>query len=231
MLRLEHITIKYNERVIFHDLSYSFQENKIYGLIGRNGAGKTTLLKTIARLKKEEHGDIFWGDVSIKNKDYFDLDATFISDDHSFFQDLTMYEQMLFLCKIKGLQKTKAQKKIEEIVDLFKLGDYIDYFPHALSRGTLQRFGIAFGYLRGSKLLLLDEPFITLDPIQVNTLEKLLISQKSPNRIIVVSSHDLDSLEAICDEYLIIKDKNVIRYLPNEIGRSTITQIIGDSYE
>ncbi|WP_041638289.1 ATP-binding cassette domain-containing protein [Anoxybacillus flavithermus] len=131
MLRLEHITIKYNERVIFHDLSYSFQENKIYGLIGRNGAGKTTLLKTIARLKKEEHGDIFLGDVSIKNKDYFDLDATFISDDHSFFQDLTMYEQMLFLCKIQGLQKTKAQKKIEEIVDLFKLGDYIDYFPHA----------------------------------------------------------------------------------------------------
>ncbi|WP_041638293.1 hypothetical protein [Anoxybacillus flavithermus] len=80
-------------------------------------------------------------------------------------------------------------------------------------------------------MLLLDEPFITLDPIQVNTLEKLLISQKSPNRIIVVSSHDLDSLEAICDEYLIIKDKNVICYLPNEIGRSTITQIIGDSYE
>ncbi|PEJ52376.1 hypothetical protein CN692_21945 [Bacillus sp. AFS002410] len=231
MLELRDVTIKYEEKYILNKINFQFDTNKIYGLIGKNGSGKTTLLKTIMRLKKESSGDLLLDNTSINHTDYFDLDATFISDEHSLFQDLTMYEQMLFLCRLKGYKKEIARQKIDEIVGLFKLEEYVDYFPYALSRGTIQRFAIVFGCLRASRLLLLDEPFITLDPVQVNILEEMLISQKSKDKIIIVSSHDIDSLEEICNEYLIIKDSSLLSFAPNELNRQTISKLIGDSYD
>lgn len=228
---MKDLSIGYGKKSIVEHINLSIECNKIYGLIGRNGAGKSTFLRTIARLQDELKGSLVLDGETLENVDYFNMDVTFISDEHAFFQDLTMYEQMVFLCKINGMSKQEAIRKIDEVFDRFKLGEYANYYPYALSRGSLQRFALVCGYIRNSRVFLLDEPFITLDPVQVKTLQNVLLEYRNKHTIIIVSSHDLDSLEAICDEYLIIKGKNILPFKSHEIQLHNIAEMIGESYE
>lgn len=230
MIEIKNFEIGYENKIIAKNINLILKPHKIYGLIGRNGAGKTTFLKTIARLHQERNGEIIFAGKQINHMDYFDLDVTFVGDDHAFFQDLTMYEQLIFLCKLNKMTKNDAEEKISYLIKRFRLEEYMNYYPHACSRGTIQRFGLVCGYLRNSKLFLLDEPFITLDPIQVRTFENLLVEYKNENAVMIVSSHDLDSLEKICDEYLVIHHEQIHHFPSNEIDTERITELIGDSY-
>ncbi|NSL53267.1 ATP-binding cassette domain-containing protein [Calidifontibacillus erzurumensis] len=106
-----------------------------------------------------------------------------------------MFEQFAFLCKLNRMAKNEAETKISYLIKRFCLEEYLNYYPHACSKETIQRFGLVCGYLKISKIFLLNEPFITLNPIQERTLENLLVKYKNENTVLIVSSHDLDSLE------------------------------------
>lgn len=231
MLKLENLNIGYGSKSIISNINLVFETNKIYGLIGRNGAGKSTFLRTIARLQSELNGVISFNNIEVNNKDYFDLPLTFIGDEYAFFQDLTMYEQLIFLCKLNKMSKREAKEKISTIISRFHLEEYMNYYPHACSRGTIQRFGLICGYLRNSDILLLDEPFITLDPVQVNILENALLDYKDERKIMIISSHDLDSLERICDEFLIIHDQQITLFSKETMDLENITKLLSDAYD
>lgn len=89
---------------------------------------------------------------------------------------------------------------------------------------------IALGIIRDEDLILMDEPFITLDPVQVSIVEDLILQLKKENKTFLISSHDIDSLQAICDTYLILKDGKLLEYSPNEIDKNNISKLINDSY-
>ena len=122
-------------------------------------------------------------------------------------------------------------KKIKYLAKQLKLEEYMDYYPRSVSRGTLQRINIAIGMLRKSDVYFFDEPFITLDPVQVNIVEQMFLSYKSTTRIQIISSHDLASLETICDRYLILKDGQLLEFESGTLDRKQITKLIGDSYD
>ena len=231
MIQLDSISKSYGDKKVLNGITFEFKAGNIYGLIGRNGAGKTTLLKILMRIIRNHEGNILFNGNNINTMDTLDIPFVFIGDTPVLYQDLTAREQMLFICKLNKLSKKDAIKKIKYLAKQLKLAEYMDYYPRSVSRGTLQRINIAIGMLRKSDVYFFDEPFITLDPVQVNIVEQMFLSYKSTTRIQIISSHDLASLETICDRYLILKDGQLLEFESGTLDRKQITKLIGDSYD
>lgn len=231
MIQLDSISKSYGDKKVLNGITFEFKAGNIYGLIGRNGAGKTTLLKILMRIIRNHKGNILFNGNNINTMDTLDIPFVFIGDTPVLYQDLTAREQMLFICKLNKLSKKDAIKKIKYLAKQLKLEEYMDYYPRSVSRGTLQRINIAIGMLRKSDVYFFDEPFITLDPVQVNIVEQMFLSYKSTTRIQIISSHDLASLETICDRYLILKDGQLLEFESGTLDRKQITKLIGDSYD
>ncbi|HJA40380.1 MAG TPA: ABC transporter ATP-binding protein [Firmicutes bacterium] len=231
MIQLDSISKSYGDKKVLNGITFEFKAGNIYGLIGRNGAGKTTLLKILMRIIRNHEGNILFNGNNINTMDTLDIPFVFIGDTPVLYQDLTAREQMLFICKLNKLSKKDAIKKIKYLAKQLKLEEYMDYYPRSVSRGTLQRINIAIGMLRKSDVYFFDEPFITLDPVQVNIVEQMFLSYKSTTRIQIISSHDLASLETICDRYLILKDGQLLEFESGTLDRKQITKLIGDSYD
>ena len=231
MIQLDSISKSYGDKKVLNGITFEFKAGNIYGLIGRNGAGKTTLLKILMRIIRNHEGNILFNGNNINTMDTLDIPFVFIGGTPVLYQDLTAREQMLFICKLNKLSKKDAIKKIKYLAKQLKLEEYMDYYPRSVSRGTLQRINIAIGMLRKSDVYFFDEPFITLDPVQVNIVEQMFLSYKSTTRIQIISSHDLASLETICDRYLILKDGQLLEFESGTLDRKQITKLIGDSYD
>lgn len=231
MIQLDSISKSYGDKKVLNGITFEFKAGNIYGLIGRNGAGKTTLLKILMRIIRNHEGNILFNGNNINTMDTLDIPFVFIGDTPVLYQDLTAREQMLFICKLNKLSKKDAIKKIKYLAKQLKLEEYMDYYPRSVSRGTLQRINIAIGMLRKSDVYFFDEPFITLAPVQVNIVEQMFLSYKSTTRIQIISSHDLASLETICDRYLILKDGQLLEFESGTLDRKQITKLIGDSYD
>lgn len=230
MLEIKNIQMSYGPQIVLDDISYRFDKGKIYGLIGKNGAGKSTLLKIIMRLLRGNQGKVLMNSENVNDKDFTLIPVSFISDTALYYNDLTVYEHLLLICRVQNIKKNQALEKIKSILECLKLDNYKNNYPLALSRGTLQRLNIAIGLLKNSGIYLLDEPFITLDPVQVSLVENLLIDFKKSEKLLLVSSHDIDSLSNICDKYLVLKNGKLLEFLPENLSRENITELIGDSY-
>lgn len=230
MLKVENLTVNYDEIKVLNNISYSFKLGNIYGLIGRNGAGKTTFLKTISRLNKNNTGEIYLGNKNLSKSDYLDLELSYVSDSPIYFNDMTVLEHMLLICKIKKYSSKKANTVSENLLEKLKLEQYRNSFPNKLSKGTLQRMSISLSLIRNEEVLLMDEPFNGLDPLQVNILEKTIVEERDKNKLIIISSHNLESLKEICNTYLILKDGCFIEISPENITKESISDIIEESY-
>jgi len=228
MIQVRRLTKNYGSKVIVKEWSYCFEKGKIYGLIGRNGAGKTTVMKCISGLVLLDDGNIFTEQGDVTRKDYLDRSILYVSDEPIYYNDLTVYEHLWMVCRLENLDKASAKRNINDLVEKLCMEEYLHYYPDALSKGTLQRMMIIMNFLRKDENILLDEPFNGLDPIQLQqTLE--ICNQQRDRRSMIISSHDIESLGTICDEYLLFTQEGIKAYESNT-DRETITKLIGDSY-
>jgi ABC-type multidrug transport system ATPase subunit len=220
---------RFGDHEVFSGVSFSLTPGLIYGLVGINGAGKTTLLKILGRYISEHSGDILHHGKSILTTDALDLPFRFVGDTPVFFSDLTVMEHMLFVCKNRRLSKQEATATIEHAGEALSLNDYMNHYPGALSRGTQQRLNIALASIGDAELLLLDEPFITLDPVQVGNVEELIAQKHAPGQTRVISSHNLESLERICDKYLILHNGALHEFSSAEMDRQRVLELLDDA--
>ncbi len=229
MLELKKITKRYGSKSIVNNWSYTFENGKIYGLIGRNGIGKTTVMKCISGLCEPDELEIHTDMGNVSTLDYLSRNIYYISDEPVYYNDLTLYEHLWIVCKSERYKKQDAVEKIKDLVEKYKMGEYLNFYPSAMSKGTLQRMMLMIGFLRKTQNLLLDEPFNGLDPIQLKQSLDYCKANKA-DKCIIISSHDIESLEEVCDCYLIFT-KNGIVSLDEKIDRDRVNELIGDSYD
>ncbi|MDO4590633.1 MAG: ABC transporter ATP-binding protein [Slackia sp.] len=229
MFELMGVSKRYGDKLVLRDVDLRLEAGLTYGLIGVNGAGKTTFLKIAKRLIREHGGRVFLRDSDITDKDANDVSVSYVCDTPAFFSDLLMKEQMLLICRTHGLAKNDALARVGYYAEKLGLNPYLDYYPHALSRGTQQRFNVALSFLTDVDLYLYDEPFITLDPVQVGNLEDVFAERRGQGFTQVISSHNLESLERICDAYLVLNQGVVELFLQQDADKDRIMRCLNAS--
>lgn len=216
MLRLENVRKTYGSLVAVDDLSFTVKDGKIFGLLGENGAGKTTTFRMIMGLLEPDKGHIT---LDGKKIDYSETDKIgFVTEERSLLTKLTVYEMIEFYGTLKGLSKEKIDKKLDCWLDKFEIKDYKFKKIKELSKGNQQKIQFISAVINEPKLLILDEPFTGLDPINVRLLKDAVKDLQKKGCSIIFSSHQMEYIEDFCEELIIlVHGKAVINGNLNEI--------------
>ena len=219
MLKLDHVTKYYDDFLAVDDISFEIKEGEIFGLLGVNGAGKTTTFRMIVGLLDKTEGNI-----SLFNKkiDYSQTDKIgFLTEERSLLPSKTVLEQAIFYGTLKGMNKKQIEKRLDEYLKYFKIEDYKNRKIKELSKGNQQKVQFITSILHKPKLLILDEPFSGLDPINVEMFKNAILKLKEEKTIIIFSSHRMDHVEYFCDSLIIlVKGKPVLQGKLKEIKDS-----------
>lgn len=210
MLKLDHVTKYYDDFLAVDDISFEIKEGEIFGLLGVNGAGKTTTFRMIVGLLDKTKGDI-----SLYNKkiDYSQTDKIgFLTEERSLLPSKTVLEQAIFYGTLKGMNRNQIEKRLDEYLKEFKIEEYKNRKIKELSKGNQQKVQFITSILHKPKLLILDEPFSGLDPINVEMFKNAILKLKEEKTIIIFSSHRMDHVEYFCDSLIIlVKGKSVLQ--------------------
>lgn len=231
MLKLENVRKTYGSLVAVDDLSFTVKDGKIFGLLGENGAGKTTTFRMIMGLLEPDKGTIT---LDGKKIDYKETDKIgFVTEERSLLTKLTVYEMIEFYGTLKGMDKEKINKKLDYWLDRFEIKDYKFKKIKELSKGNQQKIQFISTVINEPKLLILDEPFTGLDPINVGLLKDAVKDLQKKGCSIIFSSHQMEYIEDFCEELIIlVHGKAVINGNLNEIKENYAKkniQIKGDN--
>ncbi len=202
MLELKNVTKYYGDFKAVDNLSFKVKDGEIFGLLGVNGAGKTTTFRMIINLLDKSEGTIL---LDGKPIDYSITDKIgFLTEERSLLLKLTVLEQAIFYGTLKGLDKKTIEKRLDVLLERFKISEYKNRKIKELSKGNQQKVQFITAILHEPKLLILDEPFSGLDPINVEEFMKMINELKDKGTSIIFSSHRMEHVELFCDELVIL---------------------------
>lgn len=209
MLKVNHVTKYYDKVKAVDDLSFEVQDGEIFGLLGVNGAGKTTTFRMILGLLEPTEGDIF---IDHKKIDYSITDRIgFLTEERSLLTKLTVKEQMIYYGRLKGMKESEILKKLDYWLQKFHIEEYKERKIKELSKGNQQKIQFISAALNDPKLLILDEPFTGLDPINVEMFMDAIKEFKAKGSSIIFSSHRMEHVEMFCEKLVIlVKGKSVL---------------------
>lgn len=211
MLKIENLTKTYGHKKAVDDLSLHIESGNIYGFIGHNGAGKTTTLKAIVGIMNFDSGDILIDGKSIK-KDALACKKimAYIPDNPDLYEYLTGIKYLNFICDVYGVDQEKRTEKIKKYSDMFELSDSLGEVISAYSHGMKQKLAIIAALVHEPKLIIMDEPFVGLDPKATHLLKQLMRQMCDQGAAIFFSTHVLEVAEKLCDKIAIIKAGKLI---------------------
>lgn len=212
MLKIEHLTKAYGEKKAVDDLNLHIAPGEIYGFIGHNGAGKTTTLKSVAGILQFDVGEITIGGISIKeNPLECKRRFAYIPDNPDLYDYMTGIKYLNFIADIFGVGANERQARIRKYADAFELTDDLAQPIAAYSHGMKQKLAIISAWLHQPKLILMDEPFVGLDPKASHLLKEMMRQVCDEGGAIFFSTHVLEVAEKLCDKVAIIKSGSLIR--------------------
>lgn len=212
MLEIKNVTKKYGQKTAIKDISLKINDGEIFGFIGHNGAGKTTLIKCIVGIHEFNEGDILVKNISIKDNEVeYKKQLAYIPDNPDLYENLKGIDYLNFIADIYEVNIEQREKRIKEyatIFDIYKnLGDLISSYSH----GMKQKLAIISALIHEPKVLILDEPFVGLDPKSSKDLKDIMKKLCENGTTIFFSSHVLEVVEKLCDRVAIIKNGKLIK--------------------
>ena len=212
MLKIEHLTKTYGEKKAVDDLSLHIAPGEIYGFIGHNGAGKTTTLKSVVGILQFDAGEITIGGVSIRrNPLACKKMLAYIPDNPDLYDYMTGIKYLNFIADIFGVPAETRQERIRRYADLVELTDDLAQPIAAYSHGMKQKLAIIAAWMHDPKLIIMDEPFVGLDPKASHLLKGMMREICDQGGAIFFSTHVLEVAEKLCDKVAIIKSGKLIR--------------------
>ena len=218
-LEIKDVTKKFGSFTAVDHLSISIPDKEMFGFLGANGAGKTTTFRMILGLMNPTNGSITWDG---KRIDYSTSPIIgYLPEERGLYPKLKVRDQLVYLARLRGMDKKKAVKELEYWLSRFKVPQYIDKKVEELSKGNQQKIQFIAAVLHKPKLLILDEPFSGLDPINVELLKEAVLDLKEKGTTIVFSSHRMEHVEEMCEHLCIMhKGKPIVHGALKEVKKA-----------
>lgn len=212
MLKIQHLTKMYGEKKAVDNLSLHIKPGEIYGFIGHNGAGKTTTLKSVVGILRFEEGEIYIDGQSIKSDPLAcKKKIAYIPDNPDLYEFMTGIKYLNFVADIFGVDETVRQERIRKYADLFEITADLAQPIAAYSHGMKQKLAIISAWIHDPQLIIMDEPFVGLDPKASHLLKKMMREVCDNGGAIFFSTHVLEVAEKLCDKVAIIKGGRLIQ--------------------
>ena len=223
MLKIDHFTKTYGDKKAVDDLTLHIRQGEIYGFIGHNGAGKTTTLKSVAGIMQFDSGEILIDGTSIQ-KDPIGCKKkmAYIPDNPDLYEFMTGMQYLNFVGDIFAIPADRRKQRIQELADTFELTGDLNQPISAYSHGMKQKLAIISAWIHEPKLILMDEPFVGLDPKASHILKGMMREVCNRGGAIFFSTHVLEVAEKLCDKIAIIKGGKLIR-------SGTMEEVKGDT--
>ena len=212
MLVINHLTKSYGEVKAVDDLNLHIQKGEIYGFIGHNGAGKTTTLKSVVGILDFNEGEILVDGKSIKeNPLECKKDIAYIPDNPDLYEFMTGIQYLNFIADIFSVDSNTRKQRIEKYAEVFELTNHLTQPITSYSHGMKQKLAIISAWVHNPKLIIMDEPFVGLDPKAAFTLKEMMREVCDNGGAIFFSTHVLEVAEKLCDKVAIIKQGKLIK--------------------
>lgn len=209
LIKIENVTKRFAKHVALDDVSLSIPEGSIYGLLGPNGAGKTTLLRIINRIIAPDSGRVLFNGCEMSDDDVYRIG--YMPEERGLYKKMKVGEQAVFFARLKGLSCKEATSKLKMWFEKFGIEEWWNKSVGELSKGMAQKVQFIATVLHEPKLLIFDEPFSGFDPINANLLKKEILELRDKGATIIFSTHNMGSVEEVCDHITLIdKSKNIL---------------------
>lgn len=217
-LKLENVSKKFINKIAVDNISFELTKPGVFGLLGTNGAGKTTTIRMLLGIIKKDTGKITWNNKEVDRKN---VNFGYLPEERGIYPKTKIYDQLMYFAKLKGMKKEDADKEIIKWAKKLKVEEYLQMQAEKLSKGNQQKIQFITAVVHNPELIVLDEPFSGLDPVNTELLKNIIIDLVSQGKYIIMSSHQMTSIEEFCSEILILnKGKTVIKGNLKEIKDS-----------
>lgn len=207
--KVENVNKNYSGYQALTDVSLSIEKGQVFGLLGPNGAGKTTLIRIINQITAPDSGKVYFDGKPLKADDIYRIG--YLPEERGLYKKMKVGEQALYLAQLKGLDRRTALKRLKYWFEKFEIQSWWDKKLMELSKGMQQKIQFVCTVLHQPELLIFDEPFSGFDPINANLLKQEILSLREKGATIIFSTHNMNSVEEICDSIALIdKSKKIL---------------------
>lgn len=200
-LIVKNVNKSFGDKHVVDNISFSLEEPGVFGLLGTNGAGKTTTIRMILGIIKKDSGEITWNGKAVTRGN---VNFGYLPEERGLYPKSTIYDQLVYFANLKGLDKRAADKAVRMWLDKLNLMEYINSPAEKLSKGNQQKVQFITSMLHDPDLIVLDEPFSGLDPVNTEILSKIMIDLVKSGKYIIMSSHQMSVIEEFCSDLVIL---------------------------
>ncbi|PKY90323.1 sodium ABC transporter ATP-binding protein [Falseniella ignava] len=211
MLEAKHLTKTFGDLVAVNDVSFTVEPATIMGMIGQNGSGKTTIFRMLLDfLHPEKGGTVTWNGMPVSNQ--VRNIVGYLPEERGLYENMTIQDQVIYFARLRGMERDEIIERLEFWMEKFAVKGKVTDKIKTLSKGNQQKVQVIGTLIHEPKLLILDEPFSGLDPVNAELLQNGIMELKSKGSSIIFSSHNMNNVEAMCDKLLMIHNGNKVLY-------------------
>ncbi|KAF5423523.1 MAG: ABC-2 type transport system ATP-binding protein [Candidatus Methanomarinus sp.] len=210
IIELTDISKSYNDTQVINNISFSVNQGEIFGLLGPNGAGKTTILRMLLDIITSDSGSI---KVFDNTPDYAAKDRIgYLPEERGLYKTTKITDHLVYLAQLKGIPKKQAQEKAEYLLRLIEMYEHKEKKVEELSKGMQQKIQFIAAIIHDPDIIVVDEPFSGLDPVNTKLIINILLEQKKAGKTIILSTHIMEQVQTLCDRILMINKGSIVLY-------------------
>lgn len=217
-LILKNVSKTFTGKKAVEEISFELTNPGVFGLLGTNGAGKTTTIRMILGIIKKDCGEITWNGKQVERKN---VNFGYLPEERGVYPKVKIYDQLMYFAELKGMKKSEADLSINKWAKDLKVEEYLQMNAEKLSKGNQQKIQFMTAVIHNPELIVLDEPFSGLDPVNTELIKNIIIDLVSQGKYIIMSAHQMSTIEEFCSNIIILnKGKTVLKGNLKEIKAS-----------
>ena len=217
-LKVTNVEKSFTGKKAVEHISFEIEKPGVFGLLGTNGAGKTTTIRMILGILTKDSGEITWNGKEVKRKE---INFGYMPEERGVYPKTKIFDQLMYFAELKGMRKEEASKAIHYWLKKLEIEEYSNMHAEKLSKGNQQKVQFAIAVMHNPELIVLDEPFSGLDPVNTELLKNIVIDLVKEGKYIIMSSHQMTSIEEFCSEIVLLnRGKTVLKGNLTEIKNS-----------